>query len=38
MNALLCTNRKDAGIYIHTSGDEEERIHITEILKGFISA
>jgi hypothetical protein len=38
MNALLCTNKKDAGIYIHTSGDEEERIHITELLKGFISA
>jgi hypothetical protein len=38
MNALLCTNKKDAGIYIHTSGDEEEQKHITDLLKGFISA
>jgi len=37
MNALLCTNKKDAGIYIHTSGDEEERIRVTERLKGFVS-
>jgi hypothetical protein len=37
MNAILCTNKKDAGIYIYASGDEEERIGITERLKGFIS-
>jgi hypothetical protein len=38
MNALLCTNKKDAGIYIYTSGDEEEQKRITVLLKGFISA
>jgi hypothetical protein len=37
INALLCTNKKDAGIFIQTSGDEEERVRITETLKGFIS-
>jgi hypothetical protein len=37
MNALLCNNKKDAGIFIHTSGDEEERMRITELLRGFIS-
>jgi hypothetical protein len=37
INALLCTNKKDAGIAIYTSGDEEERVRITETLKGFIS-
>jgi len=38
MNALLCTNKKDAGIYIYTSGDEEEQTRIAELLKGFIPA
>ncbi len=37
INALLCTNKKDAGIFFQTSGDEEERVRITETLKGFIS-
>jgi hypothetical protein len=37
INALLCSNRNTAGIYIQTCEKEEERIHITEILKGFIS-
>jgi hypothetical protein len=37
INALLCTNRNNAGISIHTCEKEEERVHITEILKGFIS-
>jgi len=37
INALLCTNRNDAGIYIHPSENEDERTHITELLKGFIS-
>jgi hypothetical protein len=37
MNALLCNNRNATGIYIHTCEKEEERQHITEILKGFIS-
>jgi hypothetical protein len=37
INALLCNNRNNAGIYIHTCEKEEERQHITEILKGYIS-
>jgi len=37
MNALLCNNRSAAGVSIHTCEKEEERQHITEILKGFIS-
>ena len=37
INALLCNNRNNAGIYIHTCEKEEERHRITEILKGFIS-
>jgi len=37
INALLCTSKKDAGIFIQTSGDAEERVRIRETLKGFIS-
>ena len=37
INALLCSNRNTAGIYIQTCEKDDERIHITEILKGFIS-
>jgi hypothetical protein len=37
INALLCTSKKEAGIFIQSSGDDEERVRITEILKGFIS-
>jgi hypothetical protein len=37
INALLCTSRNDAGIYIHPCENEVERTHITEVLKGFIS-
>jgi hypothetical protein len=37
INALLCTSKKDAGIFLQTSGDAEERARITETLKGFIS-
>jgi len=37
VNALLCNNKKDAGIFIHISGDEAERALITELLQGFIS-
>jgi hypothetical protein len=37
INALLCTSKKDAGIFIQTSGNAEERARITETLKGFIS-
>jgi len=37
MNALLCNSRNASGIAIHTCEKEEERQHITEILKGYIS-
>ena len=37
INALLCNNRNASGVSIHTCEKEEERQHITEILKGFIS-
>jgi len=37
INALLCNNRKDAGMYIYTSGNEEEHIRITDLLKKTIS-
>jgi len=37
VNALLCNNKKEAGIFIHISGDEAERVLITELLKGLIS-
>jgi hypothetical protein len=37
INALLCTSRNDAEIYIHPCENEDERTHITELLKGFIS-
>ena len=37
INALLCNSRNDARIYTHPVEKEDERTHITEILKGFIS-
>jgi hypothetical protein len=37
INALLCSSRNDAGIYIHPVEKEDERTHITETLKEFIS-
>jgi len=37
MNALICNNRSASGIFLHPCEKEEERQHITEILKGFIS-
>jgi hypothetical protein len=37
INALLCNNRNVSGIFIHTCEKEEERKHITEMLKEFIS-
>jgi hypothetical protein len=37
INAILSNNKKDAGIFIHTSGDEEERMRITELLRGLIA-
>jgi hypothetical protein len=32
INALIGNNRKETGIYVHTSEHEEDRIHITGIL------
>jgi hypothetical protein len=37
INALLCTNKKDAGIFIQSGEDQDERVRITEALKGFVS-
>ncbi len=37
MNALLCNNRNEAGVYIHPVDQEDERTRITDILKEFIS-
>ena len=37
INALLCNRRNDARIYTHPVEKEDERTHITEILKGSIS-
>jgi hypothetical protein len=33
INAVLCNNRSDAGIYIHPVEHEDERSDITELLK-----
>jgi hypothetical protein len=33
INAVLCTNKNDAGIYIHPVEHEDERTDITEMLK-----
>jgi hypothetical protein len=37
MNALLCNNRSASGVSVHQCEKEEDRQHITEILKGYIS-
>jgi len=37
MNALLCNTRSASGISVHQCQEEEDRQHITEILKGYIS-
>jgi len=37
INALIGNNRKETGIYVHTSESEEDRIHITGILTRCIS-
>jgi hypothetical protein len=36
INALLCNNRKDAGMYVYASGNEEEHTRITEHVKKII--
>jgi len=37
INALLCSNKKEAGIFIQTSEDTEVRERITKTLRGFIA-
>jgi hypothetical protein len=37
INALLCTNKKEAAVFLYSSGDEEERKRITGLLEGCIS-
>jgi hypothetical protein len=37
INALLCNNRSASGVSVHQCEKEEDRQHITEILKGYIS-
>jgi hypothetical protein len=37
INALLCNNRNASGISVYSCEKEEEKKHITEILKGFLS-
>lgn len=37
MNALLFNNRNDSGVFVYECENEEDRQHITEILKGSIS-
>ncbi len=38
INALIGNYRKEAGIYVHPSEREDDRIHIAEILNGGISS
>jgi hypothetical protein len=37
VNAILSTNKKEAGLYIHTAETGDERARITNALKGLIS-
>ena len=37
MNAVLFNNRSNSGVFVHQCENEEDRQHITEILKGSIS-
>jgi hypothetical protein len=38
VNAILSTNKKEAGLYIHTAETGEERAQITKALKALISS
>jgi len=38
VNALLCNNKKEVGLYIHPCEKEEDRAQITETLTRYISA
>jgi hypothetical protein len=37
INALLCTNKKEAGLYIHPVEKEDQRLAITNAIDGLIS-
>lgn len=37
INALLCTNKKEAGLYIHPVEHEEERLAVTHAIDGLIA-
>jgi hypothetical protein len=37
INALLCNNKKEAGLYIHPVEKEDERLSITKSIEGLIT-
>jgi hypothetical protein len=37
INALLCNNRKEAGLYVHPREKEDERLDITHAINGLIT-
>jgi len=37
INALLCTNKKEAGLYVHPLEKEEERVAVTSAIEGLIT-
>jgi hypothetical protein len=37
INALLCTNKKEAGLYIHPLEKEDERMAVTNAIEGLIT-
>jgi len=38
INALLCNNKKEAGLYIHPAENEEERTSVTHAIESLITA
>ena len=37
INALLCNNKKEAGLYIHPVENEDERLSVTNAIDGLIA-
>jgi hypothetical protein len=37
INALLCSNKKEAGLYVHSVENEEERLAVTHAIDGLIA-
>jgi hypothetical protein len=35
INALLCNNKKEAGVYVHSLEKEEERVAVTSAIEGL---